>query len=148
MTLNRINDILNNPYLVGFDRFDDIFRSTASTTLPTFPHHNIIKTSENEYSVELAVAGFSETDIDIELANNVLSIRGKMDKDDSKNYLHRGIATRSFHKSISVTDTVEVVSAELYNGILSVNLRNIIPQEKLPTKIHIKTGLGKQFLTE
>ena len=147
MTLNRINDILNNPYLVGFDRFDDIFRSTSSTT-PTFPHHNIIKTSENEYSVELAVAGFSETDINIELANNILSILSKMDKDDSKNYLHRGIATRSFHKSISVMDTVEVVSAELYNGILSINLKNVVPEQQLPKKIPIKTNLGKQFLTE
>lgn len=144
MTL--INKILNNPYMIGFERFDDMF--SAIDESPRFPHHNILKTADNEYTVELAVAGFSEDDIDIELANNVLSIKGKMEKVDDKNYLHRGIATRSFHKTITVTDTVEVVGAELQNGILSVNLRNIIPQEKLPKKIPIKSISGKQFLTE
>ena len=146
MTLTAINKLLNNPYMIGFDRFDDVF--SAIDENPRFPHHNIVKTAENEYSVELAVAGFSDDDIEIELANNVLSIKGKLEKTDDKNYLHRGIATRSFHKTITVTDTVEVVGAELKNGILSVNLRNIIPQEKLPKKIPIKTVSGKQFLTE
>lgn len=146
MTLNRINQILNNPYIIGFEHFDELFRSLDET--PKFPHHNIIKTSDNEYTVELAVAGFSEDDIDIELSNNVLSIKGKIEKDETRNYLHRGIATRSFHKTITVTDTVEVVGAELHNGILSVNLKNVIPQEKLPKKIPIKSVSGKQLLTE
>jgi molecular chaperone IbpA len=146
MTLTTLNKLLNHPYMIGFDRFDDVFNSLDES--PKFPHHNILKTDENEYSVELAVAGFSEDDIEIELANNVLSIRGKMEKTDDKNYLHRGIATRSFHKTITVTDTVEVVGAELNNGILSVNLKNIIPQEKLPKKIPIKSVSGKQLLTE
>lgn len=137
---------MNNPYVIGFDRFDDIF--SAIDESPRFPHHNIVKNTDNEYTVELAVAGFSDDDIDIELANNVLSIKGKMDKMEDKNYLHHGIATRSFHKTITVTDTVEVVGAELYNGILSVNLRNIIPQEKLPKKIPINTVSGKQLLNE
>jgi molecular chaperone IbpA len=144
MTL--INKIMKNPYLIGFERFDDIF--SAIDESPRFPHHNIVKTADNEYTVELAVAGFSEDDIDIELSNNVLSIKGKMEKVEDKNYLHHGIATRSFHKTITVTDTVEVVGAELQNGILSVNLRNIIPQEKLPKKIPIKSISGKQLLTE
>jgi len=146
MTNNLINKIMNNPYVIGFDRFDDIF--SAIDESPRFPHHNIVKNTDNEYTVELAVAGFSDDDIDIELANNVLSIKGKMDKMEDKNYLHHGIATRSFHKTITVTDTVEVVGAELYNGILSVNLRNIIPQEKLPKKIPINTVSGKQLLNE
>lgn len=146
MTTSIINKLLNNPYMIGFERFDDIF--SALDESPRFPHHNIVKTDDNEYTVELAVAGFSENDIDIELANNVLSIKGKMEKVDDKNYLHHGIATRSFHKTITVTDTVEVVGAELHNGILSVNLKNIIPEEKLPKKIPIRSVSGKQLLTE
>lgn len=146
MTLTTLNKLLNHPYMIGFDRFDDIFDTIDHT--PRYPHHNIVKTAENEYTVELAVAGFSENDIEIQLANNVLSISGKMEKSENKNYLHHGIATRSFHKTITVTDTVEVVGAELHNGILSVNLKNVIPEEKLPKKIPIKTSSGKQFLTE
>lgn len=146
MTNSIINKLLSNPYMIGFERFDDVFNTIDDS--PRFPHHNILKTADNEYTVELAVAGFSDDDIEIELSNNVLSIRGKQEKDESKNYLHHGIATRSFHKTITVTDTVEVVGAELNNGILSVNLKNIIPQEKLPKKIPIKTVSGKQLLTE
>lgn len=143
MTLNHINHLLNNPYLIGFD---DIFRSLEES--PKFPHHNILKSSDNEYTVELAVAGFSDEDISIELINNTLSIKGKLEKDESGVYLHRGIATRSFHKTIRVTDTVEVVDAELHNGILSVKLKNVVPEQQLPKKIPIKTLSGKQFLTE
>ena len=146
MTNSLIHKLMNSPYMIGFERFDDVFNTLDES--PRFPHHNIVKTADNEYTVELAVAGFSENDIDIELANNVLSIKGKLEKVDDKNYLHRGIATRSFHKTITVTDTVEVVGAELHNGILSVNLKNIIPQEKLPKKIPVKSVSGKQFLTE
>lgn len=143
MTLNHINQLLNNPYMIGFD---DIFRSLEES--PKFPHHNIIKSSDNEYTVELAVAGFSDEDIIIELNNNTLTIKGKLEKNESAVYLHRGIATRSFHKTIRVTDTVEVVGAELHNGILSVKLKNVVPEQQLPKKIPIKTLLGKQFLTE
>lgn len=143
MTINRINQILNHPYMIGFD---DIFRSPEENS--KFPHHNILKSTNSDYTVELAVAGFSVDDIDIELSNNTLSIKGKMEKDADKNYLHRGIATRSFHKNITVTDTVEVVGAELHNGILSVKLRNVVPEQQLPKKIPIKTLSGKQFLTE
>jgi molecular chaperone IbpA len=146
MTLNSLSKLLNHPYMIGFERFDDVFNTLDES--PRFPHHNIVKTADNEYTVELAVAGFSDDDIDIQLANNVLSIKGKMEKLDDKNYLHRGIATRSFHKTITVTDTVEVVGAELHNGILSVNLRNVIPEEKLPKKIPIRSVSGKQLLTE
>ena len=146
MTLAR----LVHPSLVGFDRFNDILDALDMVTdKPSFPHHNVIKTDENHYVVELAVAGFSKEDIDVEVEKNVLHIRGKImnEVSEGKTYIHRGIATRSFHKTITLADTIHVKGADLLNGILSIELENVIPEEQKPKKILI--GKAKQeLLTE
>ena len=100
--------------------------------------------------VQLAVAGFTEQDISIELEKNVLSIKGEKreEQDPDFEFLHRGIATRSFHKTIRLADTIEVESASIENGILSVVLMNIIPEEKKVKKIPINKVGKKQLLTE
>ena len=143
--LNRIAE-----RAVGFDRMFDVFENMV-TEKSAYPHHNIIKTGQETYLVELAVAGFDEKDISIELQKNVLNIRGEKEElaiSDDWEYLHRGIATRAFHKTIQLADTIEVGDAVLENGILRVFLQNVIPEEKKPKKIPINYVGKKQLLTE
>lgn len=142
--LNRIAE-----RAVGFDRMFDVFENMV-TEKSAYPHHNIIKTGQETYLVELAVAGFEDKDISIELEKNTLHIRGDKaeELDPDFEYLHRGIATRSFHKTIQLADTIEIGDAVLENGILRLFLQNIIPEEKKPKRIPITKAGKKQLLTE
>ena len=142
--LNRIAE-----RAVGFDRMFDVFENMV-TEKSAYPHHNIIKTGQETYLVELAVAGFDDKDISIELEKNTLHIRGDKaeEQDPDFEYLHRGIATRSFHKTIQLADTIEIGDAVLENGILRLFLQNIIPEEKKPKRIPITKSGKKQLLTE
>lgn len=128
---------------LGFDRFiRDVERwIDQPTTKSTFPPHNIIQIEDNRYVVELAVAGFSKDEIDISLQENKLTITGKKVDAPKLNYLHHGIGTRSFIKTIYVADTVEVRGAEFKDGILRVGLENVIPDTKKPRKIEIGDSL-------
>jgi molecular chaperone IbpA len=131
---------------LGFEKFFDDVEKLLSTdiqkTVSNFPPHNIVKLDDNRYLVELAVAGFSRDDIEISVEDNTLMIRGeKKDKDESITYIHRGIGTRSFTKSLTIADTVEVRGAEFKDGILRVALENVIPEHKKPRKIEISNNL-------
>ena len=131
---------------LGFENFIRDVEAILNDTKPVsnFPPHNIIKADENKYVVELAVAGFAKDEIDIQVQEGNLTIKGdKKDKDDST-YLHRGIGTRSFTKVITIADTIEVKGAEIKDGILRVGLENIIPEHKKPRKIEIGNDL-KEF---
>jgi len=131
---------------LGFENFIRDVEAILNDTKPVsnFPPHNIIKADENKYVVELAVAGFAKDEIDIQVQEGNLTIRGdKRDKDEST-YLHRGIGTRSFTKVITIADTIEVKGAEIKDGILRVGLENIIPEHKKPRKIEIGNDL-KEF---
>ena len=146
--LNRIAE-----RAVGFDRVFNVFENMV-TEKSVYPHHNIIKTGQETYLVELAVAGFDESDVSIELEKNVLHIRGEKEElaiSDDWEYLHRGIGTRSFTKTITIADTIEVKGAEYKDGILRVGLENIVPEHKKPRKIEIGNNLSfvpKKLLTE
>lgn len=137
---------------LGFDRlFDEIERMLGSSEIQksnsSFPPHNIIKLDENRYLVELAVAGFSKDEIDISVEDNLLIVKGeKNDKNTNITYLHKGIGTRSFTKTLTIADTVEVRGAEFKDGILRIGLENIIPDHKKPRKIQIGNEL-KEFKT-
>jgi len=91
--------------------------------------------------VELAVAGFGKDEIDIQVQDNTLTIKGEKQDKDSHQYLHRGIGTRSFTKSLTIADTIEVKGAEYKDGILRIGLENIIPEHKKPRKIEIGNEL-------
>ena len=136
------------PSVVGFDRLLDTFDTMLTEKPTTFPPHNIVKVDENNYLVELAVAGFNESEITIEVLKNTLTIKGEKDLDDTRNYLHRGIGTRSFKKTVTLAETVQVDGASLDNGVLTVKLINIVPVEKLPVKIAINTVSKPQLLQE
>jgi molecular chaperone IbpA len=125
---------------VGFDEMYKRLESVANTTLKavSYPPYNIKKVGDNKYLVELAVAGFGKTDIDITLEENVLKISGKMDSGDAEsNYLYKGIAERGFMRNFTLADTIEVKNAELINGVLKVWLENILPDHKKTRKVEI-----------
>lgn len=125
---------------IGFDSmFDELMRVTSQQTNSNYPPHNVIKTGENTVTIEVAVAGFAEGEIDISLNKRVLTIAGeRMIKDDEQwEYLHRGISSRDFRHTFTLAEHVEVKSAAIKNGILSVLLEREVPEEQRPKSIAI-----------
>lgn len=127
-------------YAVGFERvFADLGRTAGTLTANNYPPYNIIKLSDTLYAIEVAVAGFSESELNAEVVANELVISGQSDaKDISKiEYLHHGIAARNFVRRFALADNVEVRSAIVKNGILTVNLEHIIQESAIPKRIAI-----------
>ena len=134
------------PVTVGFDNIFDHFErmfdgDVMNIPQVNYPPYNIVKTGENTYDIELALAGFSKDDIDVEYENNVLtvkSIKKAEEVQENDAVLHRGISKRMFSKSFTVSDDVEVKGAELKDGLLKISLERIIPESKKPRTIKIK----------
>lgn len=142
--MTRISFVPLYQSTLGFDKFfDDVEKLlTMDIQKSTFPPHNILKLDDTRYIVELAIAGFSKDEIDISVNSGVLTVKGeKEDKESDVQYLHKGIGTRSFTKTITVADTIEVKGAEFKDGILRIGLENIIPEHKKPRKIEIGNDL-------
>ncbi len=117
--------------------------------IPNYPPYNIRKTGENTYTIEMAVAGFGQSEIDIEIEGGKLIIRGNVSNDtDAGDYLFRGIATRAFTRSFALDDQVEVKDAELFNGMLKIALERLIPEEKQPKKVVVKSRNSRELLNE
>ena len=129
-------------FFVGFDeQFNRLAKMHDDLTknIPNYPPYNIKKTSENTYVVELAVAGFAKQDIEIELADGKMVIKGNVSSEDNNdNYLFKGIAGRNFTRTFALDDQIEVKNAEYLNGMLQVFLERIIPEHKKPKKIEVK----------
>ena len=129
---------------IGFDRMgrllDSALRSQNSAV--GFPPYDIEATGDDRYAITLAVAGFEESELDLQVENGVLRVRGKKaETGDDKNYLFRGIANRSFERKFNLADHVEVTGAELKNGLLVISLVKEIPEAMKPRSIAI-TGAG------
>ena len=128
-------------YFVGADRvmkkLADIADQSAQMMPIKYPPYNIKKVDQNRYVIELAVAGFGKADIDIELQEGLLSIRGNCDSAESTEYLYQGIAERGFKREFTLADNVEVKSSSLVNGMLKIWLEAFIPEEKKPKKVEI-----------
>lgn len=138
-------------FFVGFDdHFDKMHQLHQDLTknIPNYPPYNIRKTGENTYSIELAVAGFGQNEIDIELADGKLIVRGNVKNEDEDNFLFRGIASRAFTRTFALNDHIEVRDAELLNGMLKIVLDRLIPEEKKPKKVKVRSSEGAQYLTE
>ena len=132
------------PSTLGFETMlrdiESIMQNSVETISDKFPPHNIIKVNDTHYMVEIAIAGFDEKEIDITVKDGLMTVQGEKQQADNKvNYLHKGIGTRSFSKTIRLADTIEVQGAAFKNGILSIGLENIIPESKKPKKIEIGT---------
>src|ERR1700743_3791716 len=126
---------------VGFDRlFHTLDQVAQFYAAQSYPPYNIERTSENHYRVTVAVAGFSEKDLNVELRDGILTVAGTHEdapKADAKKVLYQGIAGRAFERRFRLADHVEVRAAKLENGLLHVELEQIIPEEKKPRRIVI-----------
>ena len=143
-------------YFVGFeDQFNKLAKAHDDLTknIPNYPPYNIRKTGENTYAIELAVAGFGKQDIEIELAEGKLIVKGNTTDNTDENFIFKGIANRAFTRAFALDDQVEVQDAEMLNGMLRIFLERIIPEHKKPKKIDVKDKAEKpksksQFLAE
>ena len=129
-------------YSIGFDRmFDRLFDDSFVTTTTNYPPYNIVKVSDTDYAIQIAVAGFGKDDIEIETKENTLTVKSVEKKEelvDEVTYLHKGISNRAFTRSFTIADDVVVKGATFENGLLNVELERIIPEEKKPRLIKIK----------
>jgi molecular chaperone IbpA len=152
---------LFGPGFKDFDKFFVGFEDTAAQmqklhddltkNIPNYPPYNIRKNGENSYTIEVAVAGFGESEIDIEIDGGKLIVKGNVASTDDEvedNFLFKGIATRAFTRAFAIDDQIEVKNAELFNGMLRIALERLVPEQKKPKKIAVKSKGEKQFLAE
>ena len=142
---NKALSIFNQlrPLSVGFDDVFNHFESMFdydTVNVSNYPPYNIVKTGENKYDVEVALAGFNKKDINVSVENGMLTIESKEDKSKDKDgeVIHKGISKRYFKKSFTISDDVEVKGAELKDGMLRVSMEKIIPESKKLKTIDIK----------
>ena len=129
-------------FMIGFDPIIDMLQSAAkdvSKYTPSYPPYNIKQVKENKYVIEMAVAGFSKTDIEITLEGNKMIVKGATKDDEDETYLHKGIANRAFERQFTLADKVEIKDAEIANGMLRVWLENMITAQDAIKKIGIKS---------
>ena len=135
---------------VGFDHiFNDLERMASAHQKDHYPPHNVVKHNEDEYLIELAVVGFKQEHIDIQMHDGILTVKGNRDSRRDQNlYVHKGISGRKFERSFRLSEFVEVTGATLEDGLLTIALERIIPDEKRPRKIAITNNLrGKDDTT-
>ena len=132
---------------VGFDRvFDMLDQATRVEPMTDWPPYNIEKTGEDQYRITMAVAGFSPEEIELAQNENTLFVSGQKNPEhEGVEVLHRGIATRAFKQSFNLADHVKVTSANLDNGLLTIELKREVPEALKPRRIEIASGGPKAF---
>ena len=125
---------------IGFDRmFEDLNREFSNSKSTGYPPYNVVQENDDEYTISLAIAGFSMADLDITLEKNVLTIEGTSPEvPEGKTYLHKGIGNRNFRRQFTLAEHIEVEDAELENGMLHINLVRNVPEAQKPKKISIR----------
>jgi molecular chaperone IbpA len=127
--------------VVGFDRLADLLDSAAAEAATGYPLYNIERTAENEYRVEIAVAGFKPDELSIEVKEAVLIVQGrKAANDQERRFVHRGLAERNFERRFQLAEYVAVTDAQLADGLLSISLKRELPEALKPRRIEIGTG--------
>jgi len=132
--------------MIGFDRMASSLENAYRTEAGGYPPYNVEVEDENKYRITMAVAGFAEQDLGIETKENLLTVTGSRrqdDEEDSRRYLYRGIATRSFERRFQLADYVKVVDARLENGLLHIDLSREVPEAMKPRKIEIRGDSGR-----
>lgn len=134
---------------IGFDRMARLMDNIASEGAGTsYPPYNIEQLDQDSYQISMAVAGFSDDELDIEVLENQMKITGKKEvseDDDNRNFLHRGIAQRTFERRFSLADHIKVTGAKLEHGLLHVKLVRDVPEAKRPKPIQIETSQNKSL---
>ena len=145
MNTSRALSLLDNfnqltPYAVGFDRiFDNLSRYTTDNVQSTgFPPYNIRKEGDYNYVIEMALAGFGKEDIEVEVADGTLSVRSVKENSEDESTVYRGISSRRFERKFTMADDIVVNGAKLENGMLTVELERVVPEEKKPRLISVK----------
>ena len=133
-------DLFKDPFFIGFDRALDTWSHAQTVSSATnYPPYNVIKVDEDNFVVELAVAVFGKTDIDVSTADGKLTVKGELSTEDSDSkFIHRGIAARKFTREWALGEYMEVKAAELKDGMLKIDIVRILPEEKKPKTIKIK----------
>ena len=133
----QIQSIFNDPFFLGFN--DQFVRwESNKKTASQFPPYNVKKVDEDNYTVELAVAGYSREDLEIKVEKDTLTIKSEKEKDEKSDFLHRGIAGRNFTQHFTLGEYMVVKSASLENGLLSINIERELPEEAKSKTIKIK----------
>jgi molecular chaperone IbpA len=123
---------------IGFDRLAQLFDQAQRSDIPSYPPYNIELVAEDRYRITMAVAGFDRSELDIETERDTLTIVGRKQKDENqRTFLHRGIAARDFEQRFQLADHVKVVSAQLDNGLLNIELAREVPEAMKPRKVQI-----------
>jgi len=138
-------------FFVGFDdQFAQMqkLHDDITKNIPNYPPYNIKKVDDTHYVIEMAVAGFGQNEIDIEIDGGKLVVKGNVSQEAEDNFLFKGIANRAFTRTFALNDQVEVKDAELFNGMLKIALERLIPEEKKAKKVEVKTRGEKQFLND
>jgi molecular chaperone IbpA len=149
-----IDEFRRDPFNVGFDNLFDRLVDFQTTVNPTqkmsYPHYNVAKVGENDFVIEIALAGFSEENLSVTAKENTLEVKGEIPEKDTETVIHRGISTRDFNRRWNLADSIEVTGADFKNGLLTVHLKNVIPEELKPRVISINTNspAQKEFLAE
>ena len=126
------------PFAIGFDRTLQLLeRANQSPTNTNYPPYNIVKHDAENYSIELALAGFTKKDIEVSKEKNVLTIKGKQSDDIKREFIHTGLAGRTFSRIFTIADDIVVKGADMKNGILTVFLERIVPEEDKPQVIKV-----------
>ena len=141
MASNELNPLYRT--LVGFDRIASLMDTAARLdAAPGYPPFNVEQIGEDNFRIELAVAGFGEDDLSIEFKQNSLLVTGQRKAPEQRNFLHRGIAERSFERRFGLADHVRVAGAKLENGLLTIDLVRELPELLKPRKIEIGSATG------
>jgi len=135
-----LNELLPFPYSqfsVGMDRALNQLETISNTNTAKYPPYNIVSKGEDNYSIEIALAGFSKEDIEVEYFDSVVSVKSKETKKDDAEYLHKGISHRKFSKDFKLSDDIEIKSVTMENGMLFINLERVVPENKKRRLINI-----------
>ena len=149
-----IDEFRRDPFNVGFDSLFDRLVDFQTTVNPAqkmgYPHYNVTKISDDEFAIEIALAGFTEDNLTVTVKEHNLEVKGEVPEKEDSTVIHRGISTRSFNRRWNLADTIEVTGADFTNGLLTVHLKNVIPEEQKPRVISISTDTlaNPEFLTE
>lgn len=135
--MNARLSLFDSPLFLGFDHFERTLDRIKKHTAEGYPPYNIEQTGENGLRITLAVAGFAMKDLDIQVEQNQLTVRGRQEDETGKTYLHRGIAARQFQRSFILADGIEILGASLDNGLLHIDMKRVEP-ESTARKIEIK----------
>ena len=132
-------DLFKDPFFIGFNReMERLSNVQLASRQTNYPPYDLLKLDEDNYRLSLAVAGFSKSDIDVSVDNGTLVIKGELEEVSDDKVVHKGIAGRKFTRTFALGEYMEVTGAELKDGLLSISIERIIPEDKKPKSIKIK----------